>query len=323
MPVPGLSGIHTVNDVALNDLTIWPRYRLTGIPGFKSLGDLEDARDLPAGRSREIPRAALRRGKAFTYQGIIEARSQPELDAGIDALMVACVPTEEQRFAITSLLPALPADPTLPVSGDNPLVTVPATWFMARITALDPPEQQPDATTLHGETYGYQRSFALGVRMSDARFFAEQAATPVLTAGITSVGGTPLPWTLPVTIAAPGSASGAASLAVGGNAPADPVIDLNGPSTNGGIYSDTLGVQIRYRLTLATGQFLRIDFRDRSALLNGTEDVGYLIDRDLTNWWDGDTPGLLPGVVNSLRYVADTLEDPAFASITYNNAYWS
>lgn len=324
MPVPGMSGVHEIatSGVRLGDLTVWPRYRLTGLPGFKSLGDLEDARDLPAGRGREIPRQALRRGKAFTYQGVIEARSQPELDAGIDALVAACVPTDEQRFAVTSKLPALPRDPTLPVSDTNPAVTVPATWFMGRVTALDPPEQHPDPVALRSDTYGYERTFALGVRMSVARFYAETPSI-VQTAGITNIGGTPLPWTLPVTIEAPGAASGAATLTVGGTAPADPIVDLYGPSTNPGVRSDTLDREVRFTLSLADGQFLRIDFRDRSALLDGTEDVGYLLDYELTDWWDGDTPGLLAASVNSLRYVADSLADPAIAIITFNDAYWS
>jgi hypothetical protein len=324
MPVPGMSGVHEIgtSGVRLGDLTVWPHYELTGIPGFKSLGELEDARDLPVGRGREIPRTALRRGKPFTYAGVIRARSQPELDRGIDALVVACIPTEEQRIAVTSKLPALPADPTQPVSGMNPAITVPATWFMARITALDPPEQHPDPGTLRSDTHGYERSFALGVRMSDARFFAETSSV-VTTTGISSLGGTALPWTLPVALDAPGVASGAAAITVGGNAPADPIVDLAGPSTNPGIRSDTLGREVRLHLSLAAGQFLRIDFRDRSVLLNGTEDIGSLLDRDLTDWWDGDTPGLVPNSVNSLRYVADSLTDPAVATITYNNSYWS
>lgn len=307
MPVPGLSGIHTIGGVlALGDLSVWPRYRLIEIPGFKSLGDLEDNRDLPAGRGREIPRRALRRGKAHTYQGVIEARTQIELDVGIDAMFSACAGTGEALIGVVSKLTGGPA----PFN------------YHARITALDIPESQPEPSSINAVTYGHQRSFSLGVRMSDSRFFS---TTPVVlsSAGITSSSGTPLPWVLPVVIAAPASFSGELSVPYAGTAPADPVFDLYGPATNPGMQSITLGTEIRFTITVASGNFIRVDFRDRSAKLGGTEDINNLIDRTRTNWWDGDTHGLTPGIVNSLRYVADSLANPAVANLTYYDAYWS
>jgi hypothetical protein len=306
MPVPGLSGIHTIGTVALGDLSVWPRYRLLEIPGFKALNELEDNRDLPAGRSREIPRKALRRGKPFTYQGIIEARTQVELDAGIDALFSACVGTSEALITVSSRLTGGPA----PFN------------YHGRVTALDIPESQPEASALNSVTYGHQRSFALGIRMSDARFFS---ITPVVlaSAGITSASGTPLPWTLPVVIAAPLAFSGEISVPYIGTAPADPIFNLYGPAVNPGMQNITLGTEIRFNITLVDGQYINVDFRDRSAKLGGTEDIGRLIDRNRTNWWDGDTHGLTPGTVNSLRYVADSLSNPAIAGLTYYDAYWS
>lgn len=318
MPVPGLAGIHQVGAVRLNDLSLWPRYRLLSIPGFKGLPDTEDARDLPAGQSREIPRRTQRRGKTFTYQGTIEARSQPELDAGIDALIAACVSTDELRFDVTPILPPLPADPYTV----GPLVTVPPTYFRARVLALDPNEAHPDGPVGQLATRGYERPFALGVRMSDARFI-EAASQTFASSGLASATGSVLPWVLPVAIVAPGFASGSLSVPVGGSAPADPVVTLTGPATNPGIRSDTLNLELRMFMALDAGAFLTIDFEARTILLGGTEDVSYLIDRARTNWWDGDAPGLREAVTNALRYVADSLTDPAAATITFNNAYWS
>lgn len=306
MPVPGLSGIHEIGSGGprLGDLTVWPRYRILDIPGFRGLPDLEDARDLPAGRNREIPRKALRRGKAFTYQGRVEGRNQDELDQALDDLVAACAPTDEQMF---SVIPKLTSQGSF--------------TFTGRITALDPPESPPEAEALGRPTYGFERAFSLGIRMSDPRFVGPTQPV-VQTAGITNVGGTPLPWVLPVSITAPGSASGAASVSYTGTAPGDPVFNLYGPSTNPGMRSDTVDKELRFTLSLTSDDFLAVDFRDRSVLLNGTEDVSHLIDRIRSNWWDGDVGGLVNGT-NSLVYVGDSLQDPAHANVVYANYFWS
>lgn len=306
MPVPGLSGMHEIGPGGpkLGDLTTWPRYRLVDIPGYRSLGDLEDARDLPAGRNREIPRKSLRRGKAFTYQGIIEGRNQDELNQGVDELVAACAPTDELLISVTPKL-----------TGEGSFT------FTGRVTSIDPPESPPEAAALGRPTYGFERRFALGVRMSDPRFIGP--TQPVIqTAGITSLGGTPLPWILPVPIAAPGSSSGSATINYAGTAPADPVVTLSGPSTNPGIHSDTVNRELRFALSLTAADFLVLDFRDRSVLLNGIEDVHHLMDRSRSTWWDGDVGGLVTGN-NGLRYVADMLQDPATATIVYSYYFWS
>lgn len=306
MPVPGLTGIHELGPGGprLGDLTLWPRYRVVDIPGFRGLGDLEDQRDLPAGRNREIPRKAVRRGKTFTYQGVVEARNQDELNQAVDTLVAACAPTDELLISIT---------PKRVAEGSF--------TFMGQPTALDPPESLPDVTALGRPTYGYERTFALGIRMSDPRFIGPTQPV-VQTAGITNIGGTPLPWVLPIPIAAPGSSSGAATVTYAGTAPGDPVFNLYGPSTNPGIRSDTVNKELRWTLSLTVNDFLVVDFRDRSVLLNGTEDVSYLIDRGRSNWWDGDVGGLVAGT-NSLVYVGDSLQDPAHANIVYAYYFWS
>lgn len=305
MPVPGMAGTHELGPGGpILNQTIIPRYRLTAIPGFRSLGTLEDARDLPAGRSREIPRKALRRGKAFTYQGVVEAQNQDDLDSMVDQLVAACAPTDEQLVSIS---------PRLTGGGFY--------TYYGRITAIDIPEQHPDPSSLGRPTRGFERTFAIGVQMSDPRFLG-QPQFPVSTSGLTSVGGTPLPWVLPVTLLAPGSSSGTAVISYVGTAPGDFTATFTGPATNPGLRSDTLGKELRFRIALGTDDILRVDFNTRSVLLNDVDDAGGLIDRERSDWWDGDTAGLVPGN-NVLRYVGDTLQDPAHASILYAYKYWS
>jgi hypothetical protein len=308
MGVPGLNGIHTWNDgVALNDLSVWPRYRLLRIPGLHTRPEMEDTRDQPAGRLGEIARRAILRGKNLVYEGVLEARNQDELEQARDALLAAFTTTTEGRMSITR------------ADGSDPF------FYTARCTALDPPEELPDAAALHRSTYGYERAFTLGLRLSDPRFYSDPAKGPLQTGAVVPQAGTPLPWRLPVALIAPGAASGVVVVTNAGTAPADPVVEMHGPALTPAIVNDRLGLQVRLALSLAAGQFVRVDFRDRSLLLGGSEDVGALLDRDATTWWDDadlSQMGLQPGD-NPLRYSADGLQDPAFATVTFNDAWWS
>lgn len=305
--VPGLNGIHTWKGlVAINDLANWPRVKLINISGLQTLPELSDSRDMPAGRAGEIPRRSLRRGKSLVYSGRLEARSQAELDDFRFQLMSAFGDsTDEGRMDIT------------PMTG----FTNPAMYYTARVMALDIPEEQPEKAALKRRTFGYERGFTLGVRLSDARFY-EAATKNSVTAALLPVGGLPLPWTLPVSIPAPGASSGAAVCTNDGNAPTEFVADMYGPGQDMGLINSTLGVAVWLKnLQLGATDFVRIDSKQRTLKLNGIADVRYALDRDRTSWWDGDTPGLAKGI-NNLQIQGLNVIDPAHASITFSDAQW-
>lgn len=307
MSVPGLNGVHTWNgDVALND-TVWPHVRLSRIPGLHALPELEDQRDNPVGMMGELPRRSLSRGKTVVYEGTLEARSQAELDDFRSSLMQAFM-VRDSRMVIA------------PKSGAGVNY-----FFDARVTALDIPEEYPDVSTLRSQTLGFQRAFTLGLRLSDPRFYEIAVQGPFQTAVVVAQGGLALPWVFPVAIPDPGSASGAVNIVNGGTAPTPPLVEMWGPALNPGLVSDTVNEGLRLALSLAAGQFVQVDFRNRTLLLNGNEDVSGQIDRDRSTWWDQDTvdnpAGLIVGA-QSLRYVADNLNDPAFARVSFNNAVW-
>jgi hypothetical protein len=300
--VPGLNGTHRWNDlVTLNDVSVFPRVRLRRIPGLHTLPEREDVRDLPVGRDGEIPRDSARRGKSVVYEGLVEAQNQTDLDDFRETLLEMFGDgTAEGRMVIA---------PRSPFVG-------PTYFYNAAVMALDIPEEHP--ASARRISYGFERPFTLGLRMSNARFYKEPAKTDT-TAAITPSSGTSLPFILPVSLTPPDEASGTVIVENEGSAPTDFVVDLHGPSTNPFFANDTIGKRIRLPFEIPVNNFVRIDFRQRSVLLNGIDRVGY--DREATTWWDRGSVGLRRGT-NALRYGGDTIQDPAFAEITFNDAQW-
>lgn len=307
MTVPGLTGLHRWNnEVSLNDLGSWPRVRLTSIPGLHTLPDLEDQRDTPAGRSGEIPRRAMDRGKQVVYSGVLEASSLGELEE-LRAQLLGLFMTRDSRMVITRTV----GDPE-----ENY-----AHFFDARVTACDIPEEMPDPSALRRETYGHERNFTLGLRLADPRFYRDPADS-IDTGLITPESGTPLPWTLPVVLTPGGSNGATMSVDYKGNAPTSrAVFDLWGPVTSPGLKSETLNRQLVFNTVIPSGSFLRVDFYTRTLSWNGIEEVSFL-NRDVSTWWTGDMPALAPNQINVIRYTGTGLADPARASLTYNTADW-
>lgn len=254
----------------------------------------------------EIPRRAVLRGKPVVYEGTVEARSQGELDTFHDALEKAFAVTAERQMVIS---------PRPPFAG-GPY------FYTARVTALDIPEEHPEVEALRRQTLGYERQFTLGLRLSDPRFYASVLKT-YQTALLVPSSGLSLPWTLPVSLPAPGDSSASVTAINTGTAPVDPIVDLYGPGRALGIANDTIGVQLRTKSTLqvAQGQFVRVNFRDRTLLLNGVDDVRSQLDRESTTWWDDPMNGIISGS-NVMRFIGENISDPAHAEITINDGLW-
>jgi hypothetical protein len=104
--VPGLNGTHawsigaggvsplypdgTPSGLVLNTgRGSWPRYKLSAIPGLRSRRESEYSAAAPVGRSGELPRPVVARGKTVVYDGVIRARSLLELEDAIDKLETA------------------------------------------------------------------------------------------------------------------------------------------------------------------------------------------------------------------------------------------
>lgn len=275
--VPGLEAYHTWNgSVVLNDRAAWPRYRLKRISGLRSLADPEDRRDKNFARAGEVARSSVRRGKTVTYEGVIEGRSLIEMELADANLRGAFDSMEEGQMTITTDPAYAPSVP----SGAS-LVTL---FFNARALSLEIAEEQTAAP--FGENHGHERPFALALRLADPRLYLPQvgpANTPAL------AGGPPASATVTVTN-------------VGDSGTDRVTVDITGPITDPLLANDTLGkvIDTIAGYAIPAGHFLRLDFRDRSAMYDATTDHGDKIDLLNTDWWDRDTPGLAPGA-NTIR----------------------
>jgi hypothetical protein len=168
----GLEGRHEWNgQVTLNRRQddagerVYPCYKLDRISGLHSLGDSEDVRELAVGRRGEVPRRSFRRGKTVTYEGMIQALSLAELRQATTLLAAAFDDQmAEKQMVVTP----------------HPDYATGSRFFYARALGLEIPDEQ--ALSAQRMTRGYERPFALSVRMSDARFYDGEGKSETLTA---------------------------------------------------------------------------------------------------------------------------------------------
>lgn len=133
-------------------VAVWPRIRITEIDGLMSSGDPQDVRDLPVGRSAEIARKSLRRGKSPIYTCRIEARSLLELRTF----------EEEIRTAFQDQIGEGRMDVFWhPLN--NEFADAPSVFYEARVLACNILDRQAGGT--------WYRNLVIGFRQSDARHF--------------------------------------------------------------------------------------------------------------------------------------------------------
>lgn len=304
MSIPGLNAAHQWRGLVwLNDKSSWPQVKLRRLPGFHTRPETQLQSDLPAGRMGELPRRSFKSGKSIVYEGNLRARDQASLESFRSELLAAFGDDDVGQMVITPY--DLPGPPR---------------FFNARVSALDIPEElPPDANR---ESYGYERPFTLGLRLHDPRFY-DYSEKEFSTAPMILDAGTSLPWTLPVVIASSGTSSGGMEVENEGTCPTPFEVDLYGPVTNPRLLNLTIDRQIAFKdLSIATGQFVRVNYFTGEILLNGTEDVSWRRDPLRTDWWDMDAPDGLVAGINELRYTGDVISDPAIATIRYHDAFW-
>jgi hypothetical protein len=83
----------------------------------------------------------------------------------------------------------------------------------------------------------------------------------------------------------------------------------------------TLGLAVQFvDYTLASGEYIDLDWRLRTAIANDGTDVAGRVDASTSNWWDEDAPGLQANLAQLIRYSGDGLVSPARAEIRYHEA---
>lgn len=97
-----------------------------------------------------------------------------------------------------------------------------------------------------------------------------------------------------------------------GTAEAIPVLRIDGPCTTPSLINETTGKTLTLDYTLASGEYLLIDFYERTVLLDGTASRFYAKRGD---WW-----GLAPGD-NEIRFAVQSSSSPCAATLSWRSAW--
>lgn len=310
MSVRGLESRHSWDGgvVILNKLDTFPRFKATKIEGLTSLGDAEDNRDARQSGIGEIPRRSYRRGKTVVYTGRVEDSTLDGMRAYSDALRAAFANLNDERQMAVVPHPSYPDQSSY--------------FFKARPLIVDIPDEQGSP---HNFNHGNRRDAIIGMRLSDSRIYSTQLVSGTTSAPAQGTG-TSLPWTLPVTLTASSQPVAPGVVTNPGTAPSPPIIDVYGPVTNPTILNVTLGLQLVFQgLSLANGEYVRIDFAKRTIVRSNGQSVRSALVRSSSTWWkpgaqDG-SPGIGPGA-QTIQLTSADLALPARADISFYPAYW-
>jgi len=163
------------------------------------------------------------------------------------------------------------------------------------------------------------RRITVGWQVPDGIWEANAAAEETVVADVdTSGDGFSLPMTLPLTLTAT-TETGANLVTNLGAVPSHFTARLYGPCTAPRLVNETTGEEIAFTsgLSLASGEYVEIDTRERSANLLSNPATTRLqyVDFMATSWW------LLQPGLNQVRYAPAPSEPGAAAVITYRPAW--
>lgn len=99
-----------------------------------------------------------------------------------------------------------------------------------------------------------------------------------------------------------------------GNFPTRPVVRFDGPTTNPRIQNVDTGAELRVNITLASGEFLVVDFGSKEILLNGTASRYNLRDAS-SSWWE------LPPGDTDVRFISSTYAPEASMTVSWRDAW--
>ena len=147
---------------------------------------------------------------------------------------------------------------------------------------------------------------------SDPRIYDANLTTiavPVAVAG----SGFRFPMTFPLTFGTAGT-GGTFTATNLGNFPTKPTVHITGPVDNPRLEHTDSGKVITLAISLASGDYLDLDFNTRTIILNGTASRRNALVGG-SAWWD-----ILPGV-NRMRYSANTVLLGSVATVTFRSAW--
>lgn len=282
----GIEARHTFGNVTLNNLSAFPFYKLDakeGILGLTDMPDSDEAVDAGYSRTGEVPRTAFLRGKTVTYSGRIVATTPQSLAVARSQLITACASRAVQRVDV------IPHSDY--ASG--------AQFFEGRAISCLIPDRVPSPSAMPTP---FQRPFVIAFRLYDPRIY--DAAPLVAESGAIVASAATATFNNP------------------GSAPTEPVIEIHGPITNPTVENTTQSRKVVFQnITVVQGDFLEVDFANRTVKKNGIDDFRIKLNRLSTNWWDAGINGLEPGT-NSLKLTGTSFTAPAKIVVRFYAALW-
>lgn len=150
---------------------------------------------------------------------------------------------------------------------------------------------------------------------SAASYVTDVAQNSQNTANLATASGSfVIPFTFPVSFGS--SATGLASLTVGGDIETYPVVRIFGQCASPKIVNFTTGQSVSLPgLSIGTGQFVDVDMLNQTVKLNGVTSVISNLDVVNSTFWS------LPVGANSVKLIASGFDSNAKATITWANAW--
>jgi hypothetical protein len=284
--IVGLEGRHSCGLMTLNNLTTWPRFKLEGIPGLRSLPDFDPIQDAATGRIGEVPRLGERRGKSITYEGVLQALTLLSFRE-MSALMPSHLASTDELKWIAA---PHPSDPNKTV--------LPTRFFHARTVEATVSETWHEH--MRTKERGFIAPFSVVLRLSDPRYYhGDEKVYQSSTLATTTA------WGIPITpdgeTDSPSDQMVSLDVANDGNYHTESLITVSvnsgasDPIINPVVVNNTDGVFIRFReLTLDPGEGITIDSRRRRVVRFNGNNQRHKIDPTST-WWDRGVPNLKPG----------------------------
>jgi hypothetical protein len=256
-------------------------FALTGVPGLELPNVRVFSYDLP-GENFGLHTNALYGKRSFALQGMVIGESASDFIDKRDGLIEA--------FDILS------GPQVITFTLSNGLTK----RITAVLTALDfkPQPGIPVAAPFNGV---FEAAFP----------YLESTETYTTSMGLALPGGGKVPPdTMPAAI---GKGAGQSSqITNSGNAPTYPTARITGPVTNPAIHNQSSNEQLRFALTLASGQYLDIDYKRKTVI----DHTG----RNRYSTLAGDWSSLPPGT-SVMKLLADSTDPNAQLSISYRDAF--
>ncbi len=135
------------------------------------------------------------------------------------------------------------------------------------------------------------------LKCPDPRRYADTETVVTLFPPTGATGGVQVPLTAPFTLSTSGLSTSSATLTNAGTVATRPIAYLNGPLVDPQIANVTAMKTLSFTITIASGDYLAIDFDRRTVLLNGTASRANTL-TSTAAWWE-----LAPGG-NDIAYTA-------------------